>query len=64
MKQKRHPVEEVTATAVLLEDRYVGCYYPVAGQLLRVFNRTGETNLLGSVERVLAWLGAPQETAE
>jgi hypothetical protein len=53
--------EEVTAVAVLVEDRYVGVYYPVAGQLLRVFRKSGETNLLGSVDRVLEWLGAPQQ---
>ena len=54
-------VETKSATAILVEDRYVGCYYnvPVQGVVnLRAFNRKGETSLFTSFIDLYRWLGA------
>ena len=68
MKSDIRSVELVPATAVLVNDRYVGCYYNPflecpslnTGQL-RAFDRKGNTNLLMDVASVYIWLGAVQE---
>ena len=50
-------MELVSATAVLINDKYVGCYYNVDGGYIRVFNRAGETDLVYSLGGVYEWLG-------
>ena len=50
-------MELLSATAVLIDDKYVGCYYNVDGGYIRVFNREGKTTLVYDLSGVYEWLG-------
>jgi len=50
-------MELLNSTAVLIDDRYVGCYYNVDGGYIRVFNREGNTTLVYDLSGVYEWLG-------